>query len=226
MRQDLIETWSSVPAEEDSMTEEHDWIWREMIRALGDVDLSSARVLDVGCNQGGFLRKLYDHKPFASGVGVDLAKHAISVGQSNKGNRPLNYLAANHLADTGQTFDIAFSHEVIYLINDLADHAAQIAGVLNPGSAYYAVTCCHSDSPLWSGWRPKIQEFSNVPVPNHTVADIASAFRDTGFQVSVSRFLANAFIPLNESSDFLPTDLDMIETYTNWKLMFRFTKPA
>lgn len=30
----LIDTWSTDPAEEDGMTDEHAWIWREMIRCI------------------------------------------------------------------------------------------------------------------------------------------------------------------------------------------------
>ncbi|MEM7057732.1 MAG: class I SAM-dependent methyltransferase [Pseudomonadota bacterium] len=220
----LIDTWSTRPDEEDHMTEEHSAIWREMIRAV-DHDFTGARVLDVGCNQGGFLRMLFDSKPFASGVGVDLARKAVALAEQRKGSRPIQYLAATRLAEAGCNFDVAFSHEVIYLIENLADHADQIAEVLRPGGSYYAVTCCHSDSPLWADWRPYIQEFSNVPVPNHSVADIAGAFRDAGFKVAVSRFMANSFIELWEPSNYLPSDVDTLELYTRWKLMFRFTWP-
>lgn len=226
MNDALIETWSTRADQEDSMTDGHAWIWAEMIRALAAEDLSGARVLDIGCNQGGFLRMLYDRKPFAEGVGIDLATQAVALAEDRKGARPLRYIAAPRLAEAGTGFDLAISHEVIYLISDLADHAAQVASVLRPGASYYAVTCCHRDSPLWATWRPQIEEFSNVPVPDHSVADIAGAFREAGFSVSVSRFLAGAQIPLKGPSDFLPTDLDMIETYTRWKLMFRFTLPG
>ena len=223
---ELIETWATRPEEEDSMTDDHDWIWREMIRAVDTAEVSGARVLDVGCNQGGFLRLLHDLKPFAEGIGVDLARQAVAIAESRKGDRPISYRTAARLDEAGTDFDVAFSHEVIYLIGDLADHAAQIAAVLKPGGSYYAVTCCHSDNPLWAKWRPWIQEFSNVPVPDHSVADIVGAFREAGFDVSVSRFLADAFIPTIEPSEYFPTDLDRIDVYTRWKLMFRFTRPA
>lgn len=223
---ELIETWATQSGHEDSMAEEHTWIWREMIEALGAADLSQARVLDVGCNQGGFLRLLYDLRPFVAGVGVDLAKQAVAFAETHKGERPIRYLATSRLAEAGSEFDLAFSHEVIYLIEDLADHAAQIADVLKPGSSYYAVTCCHSDSPLWAQWRPQVEEFSNLPVPDHSVGDIAGAFRNAGFEVSVSRFLAGAFLPLPEPGGYLPSDVDRIELYTQWKLLFRFTRPA
>ena len=37
-----------------------------------------------------------------------------------KGHRPIQYKVADQAAALGQTFDFAFSHEVIYLLPDLA----------------------------------------------------------------------------------------------------------
>lgn len=221
---ELIASWSKDPSEEDSMTDEHAWIWREMIKCIPQKDISLAQVLDIGCNQGGFLRTLYDTIPFASGVGVDLAQDRVELANAAKGDRPLNYLATNALADAGEGFDLAFSHEVIYLIEDLEDHARQVASVLKPGGHYDAVTCCHADSPLWATWRPKIAEFSNIPVPNHSVADIAGAFRSAGFKVSISRFLASAFIPTQAPTEYFPSDVERLDTYCQWKLCFRCKK--
>ncbi|WP_306145193.1 bifunctional 2-polyprenyl-6-hydroxyphenol methylase/3-demethylubiquinol 3-O-methyltransferase UbiG [Roseibium sp. MMSF_3412] len=222
MKTNLIETWSNRSFEEATMTEEHTWIWCEMINAIDETNLSASDVLDFGCNQGGFLRLLHDLRPFNSGTGVDIARRAVAIAKTLKGNRPITYHAAEDLADLERKFDIAFSHEAIYLVGDLDRHARQMAGALKPGGCYYAVTCCHRDSPLWAMWRARIEEFSNVPVPNHSIADIAGAFRNAGFAVSVRRFLANAFVPFSEPNEYFPTDADRLETYSRWKLMFRF----
>ena len=222
---ELIQTWSKNTSEEDGMTEEHAWIWREMIKRIPSNDLSAARVLDVGCNQGGFLRTLYDTRPFAHGVGVDLAQGRVTLANAAKGKRPLHYMATNVLSEASGPFDLAFSHEVIYLIEDLEDHARQVMSVLNAGGHYDAVTCCHADNPLWATWRTKLSETSNIPVPNHSVVDIATAFRAAGFDVSISRFLADAFIPTEAPSDYFPTELSRLDVYTQWKLCFRCTKP-
>lgn len=221
---ELIDTWSTDPDQEDSMTDDHAWIWQEMINIIPQRDLSSARILDIGCNQGGFLRMLYDARPFACGVGVDLARDRVALANAAKGDRPLDYLATERLEAAGGGFDLAFSHEVIYLINDLEDHARQVAAALKPGGHYDAVTCCHADSLLWATWRPRIAEFSNIPVPNHSVADIANAFRAAGLEVSISQFLANAFIPTKPPTDYFPSDVDRLETYVRWKLCFRCSK--
>lgn len=220
----LINTWTREPLEESGMTAEHTWIWREMISAIDEQDLSKQKVLDFGCNQGGFLRLLYDQRPFASGIGVDLAQKAVDIAEARKDGRPIDYRATSDLTELGETFDLAFSHEVIYLIEDLARHAEQIASVLKPGSNYYAVTCCHKDSPLWASWRPRIQAFSNINVPDHGVADIAGAFRAHGFDVAVSRFLASALVPLEGANDYFQSDVERLDCYANWKLMFRMRR--
>ncbi|MEM9851982.1 MAG: SAM-dependent methyltransferase, partial [Pseudomonadota bacterium] len=91
---------------------------------------------------------------------------------------------------------------------------------------YDAVTCCHRDNPLWATWRPHIAQISNIPVPNHSIDDISVAFRGAGFDVSVSRFLAAAQIPVYGPNDYFPTDADRVEVYARWKLLFRCTRPG
>lgn len=223
---DLLKTWSKDPTEEDSMTDGHAWIWREMIATIPDHDLSGAKVLDIGCNQGGFLRMLYDTRGFAEGVGVDLAEDRVALAEAAKGMRPLRYIAASNPAEAGAGFDLAFSHEVIYLIEDLEQHARQVAAALKPGGQYDAVTCCHSDNPLYATWRPMIAAFSNLPVPNHSAADIAQAFRAAGLDVAISRFMANAFVPVEPDSHYFPSNTQRIEVYTQSKLCFRCVKPS
>jgi len=70
-----------------------------------------------------------------------------------------------------------------------------------------------------------IAEFSNIPVPNHSVSDIARAFRAAGLDVAASRFLASAFIPTGSDSHYFPSNTQRLEVYTQWKLCFRCTKP-
>ncbi len=50
--------WQSA-ADDEAMQDEHLFIWRAMLETI-DVDHSGTRVLDAGCNRGGFLRLLAD----------------------------------------------------------------------------------------------------------------------------------------------------------------------
>ena len=50
--------WRSAAADE-AMQDAHGFIWKAMLDTI-DVDLAGTRVLDAGCNRGGFLRLLSD----------------------------------------------------------------------------------------------------------------------------------------------------------------------
>ena len=124
-RSGTISTWNRNPADEEAMGAAHAPIWRRMIDVSVPEDLRDSTVLDYGCNQGGFLRMLYDRHPFRAGVGIDIARESVARAELLKRQRPIDYRAGNSAAALGQVFDYAFSHEVLYLLPDLAVHAAR-----------------------------------------------------------------------------------------------------
>jgi hypothetical protein len=65
-----VRTWAKDAAEEDAMNDDHDHLWRQLIRHLQEDSLAGKAVLDYGCNQGGFLRLLLEMKPFRHGTGT------------------------------------------------------------------------------------------------------------------------------------------------------------
>ncbi len=67
--------WRSA-ADDEAMQDEHGFIWRAMLDTI-DVELAGTRVLDAGCNRGGFLRLLADGHGIAEGFGYDPAAGAI-----------------------------------------------------------------------------------------------------------------------------------------------------
>ena len=90
-RPSTIATWNRNPADEESMGAAHAPIWRRMIDVSVPHDLSQSTVLDYGCNQGGFLRLLYDRHPFKSAVGIDIARESVARAELLKGQRPVDY---------------------------------------------------------------------------------------------------------------------------------------
>jgi hypothetical protein len=60
---------------------------------------------------------------------------SIARAEALKGDRPLSYHVASEVAALGRRFDLAFSHEVLYLLPDLAAHARDMAAVLKPGAS-------------------------------------------------------------------------------------------
>ena len=224
MVRDTISTWNRNPADEDAMGAAHAPIWRRMIDVAAPADLSRSTVLDYGCNQGGFLRLLYDRHPFRSAIGIDIARESVARAELLKGHRPIDYKVGDQAAALDQTFDLAFSHEVIYLLPEVAAHAHDIKAALRPGGAYVAAMGCHTDSSLWPRWRALIGESSSIPIYDHSLEEVSKAFADTGFSVSVRPLALDAFMPFTIGSAYFPRVIDQLRYYSSDKVLFRFVR--
>ena len=221
-RSGTISTWNRNPADEEAMGAAHTPIWRHMIDVSVSDDLRDATVLDYGCNQGGFLRMLYDRHPFRAGVGLDIARESVARAELLKRQRPIEYRAGSIAADLGHSFDFAFSHEVLYLLPDLSVHAADMKEALRPGGAYVAAVGCHTDSAVWPKWRKLIAETSSIPVYDHSLDRVAKAFSDAGFTVSVRPLALDAFMPVTVGSEYFPKIVDQLRYDSQDKVLFRF----
>jgi SAM-dependent methyltransferase len=154
-----VRTWAKDAAEEDAMNDDHDHLWRQLIRHLQEDSLAGKAVLDYGCNQGGFLRLLLEMKPFRHGTGTDIALESLAVARLRAGGLPLDFVRVEDLKDRRLAFDVAVSHEVLYLLPELAAHAGLIGHVLKPGGVYYAAIGCHTGNPQWRRWREIISSY-------------------------------------------------------------------
>ena len=223
-RPSTIATWNRNPADEEAMGAAHAPIWRRMADVSVPHDISTSTVLDYGCNQGGFLRLLYDSHSFLRAVGIDIARESVARAELLKGHRPIEYKVADTAASLGRTFDYAFSHEVIYLLPDLAAHARDIRAALQPGASYVAAMGCHTDSSVWPRWRKLIAETSSIPLYDHSLEDVSKAFAEAGFTVSVRPLALNAFMQVTIGSAYFPRIVDQLRYYTTDKVLFRFVR--
>jgi SAM-dependent methyltransferase len=225
-RPSTIATWNRNPADEEAMGATHAPIWRRMADVSVPHDISTSTVLDYGCNQGGFLRLLYDSHSFLRAVGIDIARESVARAELLKGHRPIEYKVADTAASLGRTFDYAFSHEVIYLLPDLAAHARDIRAALQPGASYVAAMGCHTDSSVWPRWRKLIAETSSIPLYDHSLEDVSKAFAEAGFTVSVRPLALNAFMQVTIGSAYFPKVVDQLRYYTTDKVLFRFVRQS
>ncbi|PTA80058.1 bifunctional 2-polyprenyl-6-hydroxyphenol methylase/3-demethylubiquinol 3-O-methyltransferase UbiG [Serratia sp. Nf2] len=219
-----IPTWYRDPHAEQAMAYGHAPIWRHLIGLVPENELSGVSVLDFGCNQGGFLRLLHQIRPFQQAVGVDIARQSVDEANRLKGNLPVVYQTDTRLHGWDSHFDIAFSHEVIYLIEDIAQHAADMLRALKPGGVYYAVTGCHTGNPLWPQWRERVAEQTHTVVQDRSLADYARIFSAEGFQVSARRLGFSGFVPY-EPDGWMPDIAAAIDYYWRTKTVFRLVKP-
>ena len=212
-------------AEDEAMQDEHGFIWRAMLDTV-DIDLRGLRVLDIGCNRGGFLRLLVDHAGITEGRGYDPAAGAVDDARRLAGGRPLTFETAATVPPGWTGFDAAFSHEVLYLLPDLAAHAAATIDALAPGAPYFAVMGVHAASPLMSAWHASAASELGLP-KLYEPDEVVDAFAGAGFDVSVSR-LRIGFVPVTGARGGHEHRRDLmgwLDYYGRDKLFFRFTRP-
>lgn len=214
--------WRSA-AEDETMQDEHAFIWEAMLDTI-DADLAGRRVLDAGCNRGGFLRLVADRHDIAEGFGYDPAAGAIEDARLLAGARPLRFEATSSVPETWRGFDVAFSHEVLYLLPDLAAHAVAIYHALRPGGVYFAVMGVHTGSPLMVEYHAAHRVQLRLP-PLPDVDDVIATFRRAGFDASTAR-LAVRFVPVTSSDpEQEGRYLDWLAYYYDQKLLLRFARP-
>jgi SAM-dependent methyltransferase len=212
--------------EDEVMQDEHGFIWRAMLEMV-DAPLSGRRVLDAGCNRGGFLRLLVDHADIGSGFGYDPAPGAIEDARHLAGTRPLTFEVADTVPEDWSEFDVAFSHEVLYVLHDLPSHAAAIFGALAVGGSYFATIGVHDDSTLMVAWHREKTFELELPGP-YSLDDVADIFEVAGFDVAVGR-LPMRFVPVHAHRGDSHRDTPLsswLDYYYRDKVMFRFTKRA
>jgi SAM-dependent methyltransferase len=209
--------WES--AERDTvMQEEHAFIWRAMLSTI-DVELRGQRVLDAGCNQGGFLRLLAGEAGIAAGFGYDPASGAIADAGRLAGDLPLTFAVRDTVPAGWDGFDVAFSHEVLYLLHDLDAHATAIHHSLAPGGTYFAVMGVHAGSPGVADWHAGNAQRLGLP-RLYSLDDVVQTFTHAGFSAAASR-LRFGFIPLSSHAPSFPAGL---EYFYEHKVMLRFEK--
>lgn len=208
------------------MQDEHGFIWLAMLEMV-DTPLAGKKVLDVGCNRGGFLRLLADHADIAGGFGYDPAPGAIEDARALAGTRALTFEVAQTVPGDWSDFDAAFSHEVLYVLHDLPSHAAALCAALVPGGSYFATMGVHADSPLMVAWHGERAAELDLPGP-YRLDEVADVFEQAGFDVAVGR-LPMRFVPVHAHRGDSHTETSLsswLDYYYRDKVMFRFTKAA
>lgn len=208
------------------MQDEHGFLWRAMLDTI-DIDLAGRRVLDAGCNRGGFLRLLVDECGIAEGWGYDPASGAIDDARRLTGQRPLTFEGADTVPGGWAGFDAAFSHEILYLLHDLASHAAAMFAALAPGAPYFAAMGVHAGSPMMSAWHDSVA--GELALPGlYDLDEVVEVFDDVGFDVAVAR-LQVEFVPVSGrrgGHDHGRGLTEWLDYYERDKVLFRFMRPS
>jgi SAM-dependent methyltransferase len=220
----MSQTYRQDAAADEAMQADHAFVWEAMLETI-DSDLVGKRVLDAGCNRGGFLRLLADERGIAAGFGYDPASGAIEDARRLAGTRPLQFEVADTVPRGWRDFDVALSHEVLYLLHDLPGHARAMFGALMAGGVYYAVMGVHAASPLMAEWhRANVDELQLPEL--YDIDDVVAIFQAAGFNAAAAR-LAIGLVPAASHGHHGPGRLiDWLDYYRDQKFLLRFTRPA
>jgi hypothetical protein len=122
---------------------------------------------------------------------------------------------------------VAFSHEVLYLLDDLGSHAAAIYDALRDGSPYFAVMGVHAGSALMARWHA--EKAAELELPRlYDLDEVAATFESVGFDVAVARLKLD-FVPVSgrEGGHGHHQDLaGWLDYYARDKVLLRFTRPG
>lgn len=219
-----LTTWLRSATEETAMEPDHAYLWQHFITTIPEHNLQHAKILDYGCNRGGFLRTLYHQRPYHHGIGVDIATTSLAAARLRHADLPLTFITPEQLTEHQQSISVAFSHEVLYLLPDLAAHAAAIASTLRDDGVYYAAIGCHTSNPLWPHWRTLIANTTTIPVYDYSLDDYAKNFWQAGLQVEMRPFMINDYILIKPDNAYFPKAADSLLYHSSTKTIIRASK--
>ncbi|KUI99469.1 class I SAM-dependent methyltransferase [Vibrio sp. MEBiC08052] len=202
--------------------------WFSLIKEARNIfDFSSdAKILDFGCGTAGFLQLLNFILPGRVLTGVEIDNDLIAKCQANHTANFSFITYQNFSSLPDGEFDVVFSQEVIYTLPDIALHAEEMFRVLREGGYYIASMGCHIENPTWAHRRSNIRSSEKYYAYDYTLDEVAKAFYNVGFRVSVKRLPVHAplKVSFDEYSEFRSINDLLLSSYHH-KIMFIFLKP-
>ncbi|MGT2910578.1 class I SAM-dependent methyltransferase [Streptococcus cameli] len=209
----MYKNWWNGEGGDQGMEESHKEAWQNVISLLDVEEIRDKKILDFGCNQGGFLRALYDRIPFQKGAGMDLASEAIKTAQNRVGNYPITYVQTSDPQVFKEAFDTAISTSVLYLIEDLDEHAQVISDALVEGGVYYASFADQSKNPSLSYMKEQIDRYGSTKMQVKTLTEVVDAFVEKGFSVELIKEWKSDRFDVSHYREFYETVDDLIYSY-------------
>ncbi len=202
--------------------------WTAMVREVIPPHTGNEVVLDYGCGNGAFLRLFHSMRPFRRGLGVDIAPDLIEQAKTNRRNdEPIEYDYPSALAGLSEFFDLAFSQEVFWMIEDLHSLAGTMYRVMKEKGEYYATMGCHIENPLWPHRRELLIK-EGCRVHDRSLDEVAKIFYDAGFEVGLKRLPVDYFNIYHP--EFTPRRAQslsrLVHTTHDHKMLFYFRRDS
>lgn len=182
-------------------------------------------VVDFGCGSGGFVQLISQMFDNIYIYGIEKDYTLLLDCQKNNNFNNIAYLHYDKLSELSNV-DLIFSQEVVYTQESLSHHANEIFNALREGGHYVFTMGCHIENPTWSRRRRRINNEEKYCAFDYSIEDVANAFFDAGFRVTVKKLAVDIpikYVP-SQNGEFHSL-LDMISSSEEHKYLFVMLKP-
>lgn len=214
------------PELDNSLPEANSVFWAALLAHIErDIRGAPATILDIGCHSGGLLALLGERFPEARLIGIEpiAALRASAESRLSADAGRASFLGDGGWATVGEgSVDLLVCHEVLYLMPDLDSVMGDAARVLAPGGSGWVVLGCHSENPVWPGWKAQLAA-DGVQTYDHHPFDVLAAAARAGLAADIQPLRRSGWIrydPTDAAFPF-PNAASMFEHHYRYKLLFR-----
>lgn len=188
-------------------------------------------ILDIGCHTGGLLelfekkfsRRLNGQSMVTSLVGVEPLFNARKVAEHRF---PKGEFFQKISQVPNQSADLVVSHEMLYLVPNLADWVRELKRILRPDGGAFIALGSHDENTAWLRWRKPLQKKYGHASYAHQPMDILAAGEKAGFDMELHRLnpVPQTGIRYSPPEDGWGEFISAEETFKfqQWKYVFVF----
>ena len=159
----------------------------EVAEILDGIDLTNAKVLDVGCGTGGVDIILARDYGAVHVTGIDVESHLVDVAQAYVSEAGLSENITFQLVEPGPlpfgdvTFDIVFSKDALLHIPDKTLLFSEVLRVLRTGGLFIASDWLRGEYDVLSSEMTSFLKLAGHDFDMVTLSDYESKLKDAGF---------------------------------------------
>lgn len=153
-----------------------------------------ARVLEIGCGAGQFIRGIKHDRPDLNCHGADISASAIALAQSTFDGVTYTVSSENGLPYETETFDAVVIFDVLEHVAHPKAFLAEVYRVINPGGLIYAFVPCEGDSlSLWHVLdrlylKKDLTKLYAGHVQYFSRSSLRTIFQEAGFSITKLRY--------------------------------------
>ncbi len=171
-----------------------------------------ARVLEVGCGAGQFIRAIKHYHPELACTGTDISREAIALARQTYDGVAYEVSEPYTLPFDNERFEAVLIFDVLEHVDDPLRFMQEVSRVLVPGGTLYAFVPCEGDSlSLWHYLTklritPRLTEQYAGHIQAFSRTSLAQLMNEAGFQKKHARYSEHLLGQIIGVVSFIATD--------------------